>query len=197
MNAIDRAVRIMTEYAAKFDGWIDRAALGGDDANAKRLIYRKIKVNAFINQLQNLKNTVEEGVVSSQAIGQLNGLADAIGACVNMSNSNPNFKKIGKDINKLFSGIEDAQDQISKLTEALTPDLEEDIELDPRLATPQKPKFSFEESPEFKTEYAKMLERIAPNVGSTPDIADKVADAPTGNLDIDGLIKKINEETEE
>lgn len=192
MTSIDMAVRHMQSHAQQYNNWIDKAALSGNDARARSLLARKIRVNKFIKRLEDVKVAVEEGVFTTTAIAKLSDLPGAISACVNIRQEVPDFKKMGDNIKNLFAGLNEAENEIKKLTEILSVEPINNVDIDPDLAgIPQYNPNPIESTPEFKAEYEAMLDRIKPYVGSSkvPQNND------TGNIDIDGLVNDINNET--
>lgn len=47
LDALDKSVRNLQKFGAKYDAYIDEAAIRGDDARAKQLIKQKIRVYAL------------------------------------------------------------------------------------------------------------------------------------------------------
>ena len=189
LDAIDKSVRNLQKFGAKYDVYIDEAAIRGDDARAKQLINQKIRVYALVEQLKTLKSNIELGAYTAQAISELGKLPAAIAGCKGLLAESPDFAKLGKSITAIFKDISKSEDELAKLNEILDPKPVESISsrLD---GTPAD---EVEQSDQFKAEYAAMIERvkgkIAPEAVSKPDGADVSA---TGDIDYAGIVAEEN-----
>ena len=74
MDALDKSVRNLQKFGAKYDTYMDEAAIRGDDARAKQLIKQKIRVYGLVEQLKTLKSNIELGAFTAQAISELGKL---------------------------------------------------------------------------------------------------------------------------
>ena len=189
LDALDKSVRNLQKFGAKYDAYIDEAAMRGDDARAKQLIKQKIRVYALIEQLKTLKSNIELGAYTAQAISELGKLPAAIAGCKGLLAESPDFTKLGKSITAIFKDISKSEEELAKLNEILDPKPVESISsrLDGTTAD------AVEETDQFKAEYAAMIERvkgkIAPETVSKPDGADVSA---TGDIDYAGIVAEEN-----
>lgn len=184
MDSIDKAVRMLERYGARYDEHIDAAALRGDDARAKQLIKQKHKVYALASQLNTLKMNIELGAYTAQAISQLGKLPEAIAGCKGLLAETPDFTKLGKSITAIFKDMEKSESEIAKLNEILEPQ-----PVDTIASRLDGTSVSEEENTDwFKAEYAAMIERIKPSV--TPEMVTKpdIEDS-TGDIDYEGIIE--------
>lgn len=189
LDALDKSVRNLQKFGAKYDAYIDEAAMRGDDARAKQLIKQKIRVYALIEQLKTLKSNIELGAYTAQAISELGKLPAAIAGCKGLLAESPDFTKLGKSITAIFKDISKSEEELAKLNEILDPKPVESISsrLDGTTAD------AVEDTDQFKAEYAAMIERvkgkIAPEAVSKPDGADVSA---TGDIDYAGIVAEEN-----
>jgi hypothetical protein len=187
LDALDKAVRNLQKFGAKYDRHIDEAALRNDDARAKQLIKQKIRVYALIEQLKTLKGNIELGVYTSQAISELGTLPAAIAGCKGLLAESPDFSKLGKSITSIFKDMSKSEEEIAKLNEILVPKPIGSITS--RLDGTAED----EVSDQFKTEYAAMIERvkgaIAPEIVSKPAASSASA---TGDIDYAGIVDEEN-----
>ena len=175
LDALDKSVRDLTKFGARYDEYIDQAAMRGDDKRAKLLIKQKISVYALAEQLKTLKGNIELGAYTAHAVADMGKLPAAIAGCKGLLSESPNFGKLGKDIQKIFEDMQRPVDEISKLNEILD-------------GVPAE-----ETSEQFKAEYAAMMERIkakvAPERVATP--ASEAATS-TGDINFEGIIAEEN-----
>lgn len=189
LDALDKSVRNLQKFGAKYDAYIDEAAMRGDDARAKQLIKQKIRVYALVEQLKTLKSNIELGAYTSQAISELGKLPAAIAGCKGLLAESPDFTKLGKSITSIFKDIDKSEAELAKLNEILDPKPVESISsrLDGNMAD------EVEASDQFKAEYAAMIERvkgkIAPEAVSKPDDAMV---SSTGDIDYAGIVAEEN-----
>lgn len=189
LDAIDKSVCNLQKFGAKYDDYMDEAAMRGDDARAKQLIKQKIRVYALVEQLKTLKSNIEIGAYTAQAISELGKLPAAIAGCKGLLAESPDFEKLGKSITSIFKDINKSEDELAKLNEILDPKPVESISsrLD---GTPAD---EVEQSDQFKAEYAAMIERvkgkIAPEAVSKPYGTDVSA---TGDIDYAGIVAEEN-----
>ena len=163
----------------------------GDDKRAKQLIKQKIGVYALAEQLQTLKGNMELGAYTAQVMSDLGTLPVAIAGCKGLLSESPNFDKLGKSIERIFKDMQRPADEISKLNNildsVLTPQAEN------TLASRLDGTFEAEESDQFKTEYAAMIERVKgkinPETVAKPDGFDISA---TGDIDYAGIVAEEN-----
>lgn len=188
LDALDKSVRNLQKFGAKYDAYIDEAAIRGDDARAKQLIKQKIRVYALVEQLKTLKSNIELGAYTAHAISELGKLPAAIAGCKGLLAESPDFTKLGKSITAIFKDINKSEDELTKLNDILNPEPVSSISS--RLDGVAED----EVSDQFKAEYAAMIERVkgkvAPESVLKPD--SDVASA-TGDIDFEDLIKKENE----
>ncbi len=187
LDSLDKAERNLQKFGARYDMYIDEAAIRGDDARAKQLIKQKIRVYGLAEQLKILKSNIELGAYTSQAISELGKLPAAISGCKGLLCESPNFAKLGKSITSIFKDINKSEDELAKLNDILNP----------------KPANSFssrlddvaedEVSDQFKAEYAAMIERVkgkvAPENVTNPSSADV---SSTGDIDYAGIVAEEN-----
>ena len=187
MDALDKAVRNLQKFGAKYDNYIDDAAMRNDDARAKQLIKQKIRVYALIEQLKTLKSNIELGAYTAHAISELGKLPAAIAGCKGLLAESPDFSKLGKSITAIFKDISKSEEELAKLNEILDPKPVESISS--RLDGVAED----ETSDEFKAEYAAMIDRIkgkvAPKSVSKPE---DVGIAATGEIDYAGIVVEEN-----
>lgn len=190
-DAIDKSVRNLQKFGARYDEHIDRAAMRGDDKRAKQLIKQKIGVYALADQLQTLKGNLELGAYTSQVMSDLGTLPAAIAGCKGLLAESPNFDKLGKSIQRIFKDMQKPVDEIAKLNDildgALAPQTESSLTSRLDGAT------EAEESEQFQAEYAAMMERIKAKV-APETIAKPVAgvEAATGDIDYAGIVDEEN-----
>ena len=155
-DALDKSTRNLQKFGARYDEHIDRAAMRGDDKRAKQLIKQKIGVYALAEQLQTLKGNMELGAYTAQVMSDLGTLPVAIAGCKGLLSESPNFDKLGKSIERIFKDMQRPADEISKLNNildsVLTPQAEN------TLASRLDGTFEAEESDQFKTEYAALID---------------------------------------
>lgn len=187
LDALDKAVRNLQRFGAKYDKHMDEAALHGDDARAKQLIKQKIRVYALIELLKTLKGNIELGAYTSQAISQLGTLPDAIAGCKGLLAKSPNFDKLGKSISAIFKDMEKSEQEISKLNDILAPRSSSSFES--RLDGTSDDELS----DQFKTEYSAMIERVksavSPQAVAKPETFSASA---TGEIDYAGIVEEEN-----
>ena len=121
LDALDNSVLNLQKFGAKYDAYIDEAALRGDDERAKQLIKQKLRVYALIEQLKTLRSNIELGVYTSQAISELGKLPAAIAGCKGLLAESPDFTKLGKSITTIFKDISKSEEELAKLNEILNP----------------------------------------------------------------------------
>lgn len=186
-DALDKSTRNLQKFGAKYDNYIDEAAMRGDDARAKQLIKQKIRVYALIEQLKTLKSNIELGAYTSQAISELGKLPSAISGCKGLLAESPDFTKLGKSITSIFKDINKSEEELAKLNDILNPAPVASISS--RLDGVAED----EVSDQFKTEYAAMIERIkgkiSPETVAKPDGAGVTA---TGDIDYAGIVAEEN-----
>ena len=187
LDALDKSVRNLQKFGAKYDVYIDEAAMRGDDARAKQLIKQKIRVYALVEQLKTLKSNIELGAYTAQAISELGKFPAAIAGCKGLLAESPDFTKLGKSITAIFKDISKSEEELAKLNEILDPKPVESISS--RLDGVAED----ETSDEFKAEYAAMIDRIkgkvAPKSVSKPE---DVGIAATGEIDYAGIVVEEN-----
>lgn len=187
LDALDKSVRNLQKFGAKYDSYIDEAAIRGDDARAKQLIKQKIRVYALVEQLKTLKSNIELGAYTAHAISELGKLPAAISGCKGLLAESPNFTKLGKSITAIFKDINKSEQELAKLNDILNPEPVSSISS--RLDGVAED----EVSDQFKAEYAAMIERIkgkvAPEAVSTPETAGV---SSTGDIDYAGIVAEEN-----
>lgn len=191
LDALDKSVRNLQKFGARYDEHIDRAAMRGDDVRAKQLIKQKIGVYALSEQLVTLKGNLELGAYTSQVMSDLGTLPAAIAGCKGLLSESPNFDKLGKSIKRIFKDMQKPESEISKLNDILDGVLAPQAE---RSLTSRLDGVSAaEESDQFKAEYAAMMERIKSKV-APETIAKPVAAAEgiTGDIDYAGIVEEEN-----
>ena len=192
LDAVDKSCRNLRKFGARYDDYIDQAAMRGDDKRAKQLINQKIGVYELAEQLSALKANIELGAYTASAVAEMGKLPAAIAGCKGLLAESPNFGKLGDNIKKIFKDMQKPVDEISKLNDIL------DSVLSPQASTPTLTSrldgtAEEETSEQFKAEYAAMMERIKKKV--TPETiaspASEVSNA-TGDINFDGIIAEEN-----
>ena len=187
LDALDKAVRMLRKFGAKYDVYMDEAAMRGDDARAKQLIKQKIQVFAFAEQLNAFKSNIELGAYTSQALSMLSTLPEAIAGCKGLIAETPDFTKLGKSISTIFQEISKSEQELAELNTILNPKPAENITS--RLEG--TPADEAEESEQFKAEYMAMIERLkvkmVPETVSKPDSSSLSA---TGDIDYNGIFEE-------
>lgn len=187
LDALDKSVRNLQKFGAKYDVYIDEAAIRGDDARAKQLIKQKIRVYGLVEQLKTLKSNIELGAYTSHAISELGKLPAAIAGCKGLLAESPDFTKLGKSITAIFKDINKSEEGLTKLNDILNP--EPVASISSRLDGVAED----EVSDQFKAEYAAMIERIkgkvAPEAVSAPETAGV---SSTGDIDYAGIVAEEN-----
>ena len=187
LDALDKSVRNLQKFGAKYDTYIDEAAIRGDDARAKQLIKQKIRVYALVEQLKTLKSNIELGAYTAHAISELGKLPAAISGCKGLLAESPDFKKLGKSITAIFKDINKSEDELAKLNDILNP--EPVASISSRLDGVAED----EVSDQFKAEYAAMIERVKGKVApETVANAGMVDAASTGDIDYAGIVAEEN-----
>ena len=189
MDALDKSVRNLQKFGARYDTYMDEAAIRGDDARAKQLIKQKIRVYGLVEQLKTLKSNVELGAFTAQAISELGKLPAAIAGCKGLLAESPDFSKLGKSITSIFKDINKSEEELAKLNEILDPKPVQTVAS--RLDGGNEAQD--ETSDQFKAEYAAMIERvkskIAPESISKPEGAEITT---TGDIDYAGIVSEEN-----
>lgn len=187
LDSLDKSVRNLQKFGAKYDYYIDEAAIRGDDARAKQLIKQKIRVYALVEQLKTLKSNIELGAYTSHAISELGKLPAAIAGCKGLLAESPDFAKLGKSITAIFGDINKSEEELSKLNDILNPAPTQSISS--RLDGVAED----EVSDQFNAEYAAMIERVkgkvAPEKVAAPNGSDVTA---TGDIDYAGIVAEEN-----
>ncbi len=187
MDALDKSVRNLQKFGAKYNDYIDEAAIRGDDARAKQLIKQKIRVYKLVEQLKTLKSNIELGAYTSQAISELGKLPAAISGCKGLLAESPDFTKLGKSITSIFKDINKSEAELAKLNEILDPKPEESIAS--RLDGVRED----ETDDQFKAEYAAMIGRIKPKIAPETIAQPEGVDvAATGDIDYAGIVAEEN-----
>lgn len=191
LDALDKSVRDLTKFGARYDEYIDQAAIRGDDKRAKQLIKQKIGVYALSEQLSTLKGNIELGAYTAHAVADMGKLPTAIAGCKGLLAESPNFGKLGKDIQKIFKDMQRPVDEITKLNDILDSVIAPQSE--PTLTSRLDGVPAEESSEQFAAEYAAMIERIknkvAPERVATPSCESSTV---TGDIDFDGIIAEEN-----
>lgn len=191
LDALDKSTRDLMKFGARYDEYIDQAAMRGDDKRAKLLIKQKISVYALAEQLKTLKGNIELGAYTAHAVADMAKLPAAIAGCKGLLSESPNFGKLGKDIQKIFEDMQRPVDEISKLNEILDSVIAPQSE--PTLVSRLDGVPAEETSEQFQTEYAAMMERVkakvAPERIATP--ASESATS-TGDINFEGIIAEEN-----
>lgn len=185
LDALDKSVRNLQKFGAKYDAYIDEAAIRGDDARAKQLIKQKIRVYALIEQLKTLKSNIELGAYTAHAISELGKLPAAISGCKGLLAESPDFTKLGKSITAIFKDINKSEEELAKLNDILNPEPVSSISS--RLDGVAED----EVSDQFKAEYAAMIERIKGKVAPEA-VASPAAASSTGDIDYAGIVAEEN-----
>lgn len=189
MDALDKSVRNLQKFGARYDTYMDEAAIRGDDARAKQLIKQKIRVYGLVEQLKTLKSNIELGAFTAQAISELGKLPAAIAGCKGLLAESPDFSKLGKSITSIFKDINKSEEELAKLNEILDPKPVQTVAS--RLDGGNEAQD--ETSDQFKAEYAAMIERvkskIAPESISKPEGAEITT---TGDIDYAGIVSEEN-----
>lgn len=191
LDAIDKSVRNLQKFGARYDEHIDQAALRGDDRRAKQLIRQKIGVYALAEQLRTLKGNIELGAYTAQAMSDLSTLPAAIAGCKGLLSESPNFGRLGDSIKRIFKDMQKPVDEITRLNDILDGALAPQAES--TLASRLDGTAEEEASDQFKAEYAAMVERIKGKIAPEP-VAKPVADMGTitGDIDYAGIVDEEN-----
>ena len=185
LDALGKAIRDLQKFGAKYDTYIDEAAIRGNDARAKQLIKQKIRVYALVEQLRTLQSNIELGAYTAHAISELGKLPSAIAGCKGLLAESPDFTKLGKSITAIFKDINKSEDELAKLNDILNP--EPVTSISSRLDGAAEDELS----DQFKAEYAAMIERLKPiheNV-ARPEAASA---SSTGDIDYAGIVAEEN-----
>lgn len=191
LDALDKSVRNLQKFGARYDEHIDRAAMRGDDNRAKQLIKQKMGVYSLSEQLVTLKGNLELGAYTSKTMADLGKLPVAIAGCKGLLSESPNFSKLGKSIKRIFKDMQKPENEISKLNDILDGVLapQSESSLTSRLDGMSE----MEETDQFKAEYAAMMERIKSKVA--PETIAKPAvtvEGITGDIDYAGIVDEEN-----
>lgn len=191
LDAIDRSVRNLQKFGARYDEHIDQAAMRGDDSRAKQLIRQKIGVYALSEQLGTLKGNIELGAYTAQAMSDLSTLPAAIAGCKGLLAESPNFGKLGDSIKRIFKDMQKPVDEITRLNDILDGALAPQSES--TLASRLDGTTEEEVSDQFKAEYAAMVERIKGRITSEP-VAKPISEigTMTGDIDYAGIVEEEN-----
>lgn len=192
LDAIDKSVRNLRKFGARYDEYIDQAAMRNDDKRARQLIRQKVGVYALAEQLATLKSNLELGVYTTQAVADLGKLPAAISACKGLLSESPNFSKLGANIEKIFKEMQKPVEEISKLNGILDDVLSPSVgsTLTSRLDGANEE----ENNEQFAAEYAAMMDRIKAKVAADPVAAPSVSSTAdlTGDINFDGIISEEN-----
>lgn len=187
MDAVSKTLRVLTRFSAKYDKCMDEAAILGNNARAKELIRQKNRVSTLIKLLENFESYFELGAFTSSALSELGKLPAALAGCKGLLAESPDFTKLAKSITSIFGDIDEAEAELKKLNDMLSPSLESSKPS--RLESVAEE----EESDEFKAEYAAMIERIkhkvAPEAVAAPDATRATL---TGDIDYEGIVSEEN-----
>lgn len=187
LDALDKSERNLQKFGAKYDQYIDEAVLRGDDARAKQLIKQKIRVYALTEQLKTLKSNIELGAYTAHAISELGKLPAAISGCKGLLAESPDFTKLGKNINAIFTDINKSEAELAKLNDILNPEPVNSI------SSRLDGVADDEMSDQFKAEYAATIERvkgkIAPEKIANTETLDAIS---TGDIDYAGIVAEEN-----
>lgn len=186
LDAVDMSVRNLQKFGARYDTYIDEAAIRGDDARAKQLIKQKIRVYALVEQLKTLKSNIELGAYTSHAISELGKLPAAISGCRGLLAESPDFTKLGKSITAIFKDISKSEAELAKLNDVLNPEPVSSISS--RLDGVAED----EVSDQFKAEYAAMIERVKGKVAPEAVAKTDSGVAATGDIDYAGIVAEEN-----
>lgn len=188
MDAIDRAVRGLQKFAAKYDAYIDAAILKSDDARAKQLIKQKIKVNQLAEQLGTLKSNIELGAFTSSALSELGKLPEAISGCKGLLAESPNFAKLGKSMTTIFKDINAGEQEIAKLNRIFDDAFAVGTKSSPVSLLDEN---NEEDTDQYKAEMAAAMERVKGAIGSQT-VAKPETAATTGDIDYAGIVDEEN-----
>ncbi len=189
LDALDKGIGNLQKFGARYDAYIDEAALRGDDARARQLIEQKIRTYALSEQLKTLKSNIELGAFTAHAISELGKLPAAIAGCKGLLTESPDFSKLGKNISAIFKEIGKSEEELAKLNEILNPKPVESVSsrLDGTFVN------EAQNSDQFKAEYAAMIERvkarITPETVAKPDGSGAFS---TGDIDYAGIVAEEN-----
>lgn len=189
LDALSKSMISLQKFGARYDTYIDEAALAGDDSRAKELIKQKLRVYGLVKQLESLQHNIELGAFTAKAISELGELPSAISACKGLLAESPDFTKLGKSISAIFSDISKSESEIAKLNDILTPKPVETIAS--RLDGTDVDEVEASEA--FQREYRAMNERIKPRL--YPETVAKPASSTeneTGDIDYAGIVAEEN-----
>ncbi len=188
MDALDKGVRTLEKFGARYDEYIDKAALQGNDARAKQLIRQKHRVYSLADQLRTLKGNIELGAFSAHAISQLAGLPEALSACKGLLAESPDFGKLEKTLKSIFTDMNKTEAEIAKLNEILEPQPSETIASRLDGSSP----YEDETSDWFTAEYEAMIERLKKYGGNSIPAPAETApvENATGEIDYIGIVEE-------
>ncbi len=186
-NSLDKSVILMERHASRYDKFIDEAAIKGNDARAKQLIFEKISAINLADMFRTLKSNIQLGALNAKAISSLAGLPSVIEGCKGLLAESPNFSKLGKSIEAVFKDINATGNELNKLNSLVAQTFQ------PKPEGMYEPNVE-ENSAQFKAEYEAMLLRIQPSVTKTP-VSKPTTDvtAPTGEVDFSSIMKEEND----
>lgn len=188
LDALDRSVSSLARFRDRYDGYIDEAAMRGDDARAKQLIKQKIRVRKLGEQLCTLKSNIELGAFTSQAISELGKLPGAISGCKGLLAETPDFSRLGRSISSIFSDINKSESEIAKLNDLLDPQPVPTITSRLDGGVPAD-----ELTDDFKAEYEAMVMRVGDKAfPESVAKSDSTHVTPTGEIDYAGIMSEEN-----
>lgn len=187
LDALDKSMRNLQKFGAKYVPYIVEAFIRGDDARGKQLIKQKIRVGALTEQLETLKSNIELGVYTANAISELGKLPAAISGCKGLLAESPDFTKLGKNITAIFKDIDKSESELAKLNDILNPKPINSI------SSRLDGVADDEMSDQFKAEYAAAMElvkvKIAPEKVANSESLETTS---TGDIDYAGIVAEEN-----
>ena len=183
---------ILERTSESYIGLAAEAARLGDDEYATELIECAAEFDAFISKLKVLELRIKTHGLTVGALSNLGLLPNAIGACVRLSKSLPDFKKMGKDMSDLRSVLGTARKSLDDFCQSFKTNKPNDIYIE-MFGEPLKK----EDDAEFKKRVAdkrKAVEHIlAMDSSAAPAPTDATVTA-TDMAKIDDIAAMIDSE---
>ncbi|MGN0796852.1 MAG: hypothetical protein ACI4M5_01445 [Christensenellales bacterium] len=190
LDALDKSMRELRNFGAKFDSYIDDAFIRKDENRAKQLIRQKHSVFALADKLDQTKNNIALGAHTAKVVANLGKLPDAIAGCKGLLKQAPDFKKVGVDSKKIFGDINKTLGELDKLNESLS--IATDPKPESRLDDYVGGDSELENLDWFKAERAAAEERIKNRIASERVSKAAPSDNLTGDIDYAGIIDEEN-----
>lgn len=190
---IDDSIEMLQNYADTLRACMDDAALGGDEEEVDDIIECKCWVDDLIKMLAHNKRGIMRGMYDSTIMAGLATLPGVVAACKGIINRAPDFSKLGGDFEELFADIQELQVAMSGFTKALDPNYKSSHGYNSK---GRKKKMSQKDQERYDKERAACQERIKSRISSTtvatPDSSRTDDIDNTGDIDVEGLIRREN-----